>query len=343
MDMRVIVVGSGIAGVVFAEELHKRRPDWPITLLTREAGGYYSRPLLSHAFTREDIETKIVLKSFEALAQSGIRVESGAGVQSIDTGARTVLYRRADSDYALPYDRLVLAQGSDALVPGPFQSQAGRFHVLNSLDDLKTLRRLRHSLRQQVAKPHWGIVGGGLIGCEVAADLAGAGDRVTLFHALPRLMERQLVEEDSGELLRVLREDFAIDVRLDCGVQGFEGNPGDLTIRLADGVETGFHAIIVACGFKPRIELARGAGLETGRGIRVDDTLTTSNPAIHAIGDVAEPPDGKLYAYVTPVRNQALWLAAHLSGDAETAVWQAPAFKPKAKVPGFNARHPYLF
>lgn len=341
--MRIVVIGSGIAGVSFAEEMRKRAPETELTLLTRETGGYYSRPLLSHAFTRDDIESKIVLRDFEALAQaSGIRVISGVEVRTIEPDTQNVIYRQGEEDIRLAYDKLVLALGSDALIPAPFQAQTGLFHVLNSLDDLKSLRRLRAEIRQTAEQARWAVIGGGLIGCEVSADLAGAGDRVTLFHALPRLMERQLVEDDSAELLRVLREDFAIDVRLDCGVQGFEGRSGDLAVRLGDHVEGGFHVLIVACGFKPRIELAQAAGLKTGRGIKVDAGLLTSNPHIHAIGDAAELPDGKLYAYVTPTRSQALWLAAHLAGGAE-ATWQAPMFKPKAKVPGFSAAHAYLF
>jgi NAD(P)H-nitrite reductase large subunit len=186
------------------------------------------------------------------------------------------------------------------------------------------------------------VVGGGLIGCEVASDLAKVGDRVTLFHALPRLMERQLVEEDSAELLRVLQEQSGIEVLLNCGVQGFGEISEGLAVELNDGTRGGFHGIIVACGFKPRTELAQAAGLATRRGIVVNGFLTTDNPDVFAVGDVAECPDGKLYAYVTPVRSQGLWLAKYLSGQTSEP-WQPPIFKPKAKVHGFNAAHPYLF
>ena len=353
MPSHIAVVGSGIAGVTFAEEIRKLDQDAYVTLLTRETGGYYSRPLLSHGFTRGDIETKIVLKSFPALVNTGIAVESGAEVLSLDRGAKTLHFRKNGEDKRLSYDKLVLATGSSALIPPPFRGQENLFQTLNSLDDLVGLRRLRAEIQRRDPRPRWAVVGGGLIGCEVSADLAKAGDRVVLFHALPRLMERQLAEEDSDTLLHVMRDALGVEVLLDQNVQGFEHllkiaeaapyrADGDLTVKLADGSVAGFHAIIVACGFKPRIELAQHSGLETRRGIVVDRFLTTSDTDAYAIGDCAELPDGKLYAYVTPIRNQGLWLAKYLTGHTQEP-WQVPTFKPKAKVPGFEAARPYLF
>jgi len=353
MPSHIAVVGSGIAGVSFAEEFRKLDHDAYITLLTHETFGYYSRPLLSHGFTRGDIETKIVLKTFAALVNTGIAVESGAEVLKIDRDAKTLDFRKNGEDKSLSYDTLVLATGSAALIPPPFVGQEDLFHTFNSLADLAKLRRLRGEIQRRSPKPRWAVVGGGLIGCEVSADLAKAGDQVTLFHALPRLMERQLVEEDSASLLGLMRDTLGVEVLLDQHVQGFARSlqiaesglgwaEGELTVKLSDGEAAGFHGIIVACGFKPRVELARACGLETRRGILVDEFLATADPDIRAIGDCAELPDGKLYAYVTPIRNQGIWLAKRLAGLTEDA-WQVPAFKPKAKVPGFEAAHPYLF
>ncbi|MDD5034821.1 MAG: FAD-dependent oxidoreductase [Methylococcaceae bacterium] len=339
--MPIVVIGSGIAGVSFAEEIRKLDPQASVALLTRETLGYYSRPLLSHGFSREDIETRIVMKSFAVLAQTGLRVESGAEVLRLDRGEKTVLFRRDGREQTIGYDKLVLATGSAAFIPPPFLAQAGMFHLLNSLDDLIILRRLRESVSRRFGQPRWAVIGGGLIGCEVAADLARAGDRVVLFHALARLMEKQLVAEDSASLLEILREVIGVEVRLDQAVQGFAGEEYERSVQLADGSQSGFHGIIVACGFKPRKELAQAAGLETRRGVAVNQFLLTSDPNIHAIGDSAELPDGRLYAYVTPVRSQALWLAKHLVAQTQDT-WPVPLFKPKAKIPGFEAAHPYL-
>lgn len=339
--MPTVVIGSGIAGITFAEEFRKLRPDAMITVLTHENHGYYSRPMLSHGFSRVDVESKIILRSFESLRTEGMEIHAGIEVQAIDPATKTVSCRQGTEEIALAYRTLVLATGSSALIPPPFRSAGSLYRVLNSLDDLIALRRYREALLARGERPHWAMVGGGLIGCEVGSDLAKIGDRITLFHALPRLMERQLVEEDSALLLKVLREQ-GIEVRLDAAVQGFEVAGERYAVKLADGTLGGFDGIIVACGFKPRTELALAAGLEVNRGIRVDSFLRTRDPNIHALGDVAECEDGRLYAYVMPIRHQAQWLARFLAG-ATTEPWTPPDFKPRAKVHGFIATHPYLF
>lgn len=339
--MHIVIIGSGMAGITFAEELKKLQPEARVTVLTHETHGYYSRPMLSHGFSRDDVETKIILKSFEALAASGIDIQAGAEVLAVDRAAKAVRCRSGSNEFAVEYGKLVLATGSAALIPPPFRSASSLYRVVNSLDDLIELRRHRAEILSSGGPVRWAVVGGGLIGCEVGSDLAKAGDRVVLFHALPRLMERQLVEEDSASLLEVLRG-HGIDVRLDAAVQGFEATAEGYAVKLESGREGGFHGIIVACGFKPRTELAQAAELPVKRGILVDGFLRTADPDIFALGDAAECADGRLYAYVMPIRHQALWLAQYLAGKT-VEPWQPPAFKPRAKVHGFTAAQPYLF
>ena len=339
--MHTVVIGSGIGGVTFAQELLNRDAQEKVSLLTYETHGYYSRPLLSHGFTRADIETKIVMRSFEALSEQGINIASGVEVMRLDAASATLVYREGDAEKTLAYDRLVLVTGSGALIPPPFVPQSDMFYVLNSLADLIRLRQLRAKIAAAGKTPRWAVVGGGLIGCELASDLSVAGDKVHLFHAMPRLMERQLVEEDSQALVVLLKES-GISVTLDCAVNGFEVNSDSYAVVYDGGRSPDFDCVIVSCGFKPRIELAKQAGLAVGRGILVDDFLRTDKENIYALGDVAEFSDGKVYAYVTPIRNQAIWLAEFLAGNGSEA-WMPPFFKPKAKVHGFEASYPYKF
>jgi len=338
--VNIVIIGSGIAGVTLAEEVRKTCPSATVTVLTHETHGYYSRPLLSHGFSRSDIEEKIVLRSFDALVDSGIAVLAGAEAVAIDRTLRQVRYRLDGTESRQAYDRLVLAVGSDPLIPGPFRPHRPLFRVLNSLDDLLALRRLRTTVLDDARNPNWAIIGGGLIGCELSSDLAKAGDRVTLFHALPRLMERQLEDEDSVRLAAVLQES-RVELRLDTAVQGFVVDRGRARVLGATGPDPAdYDGIIVACGFSPRTNLARDAGLPVSRGIRVGGNLATEDPAIYALGDVAEFDDGRIYAYVMPIRSQALWLAKHLADQAD-GHWTPPTFHPKAKVHGFTAIHPY--
>jgi NAD(P)H-nitrite reductase large subunit len=331
--MRIVIIGSGVAGVSFAEKYRALCPGDDITLLTWERDGYYSRPLLSRGFTQPQIEQAIILKPFDQLRENNIDVRCGVEVTAINRTAKTIVCQ----EQTLPYDKLILAQGSAAFIPPPYRPYRELFFCLNSLADLKTLRRFRQALLEQNQRPDWAIVGGGLIGCEVASDLAVAGDKVSLFHATDRLMERQLVPDDSV-LLRQVLQDSGINVLLNQNVQEFLKQDDKVCVKT--DVTAEFDGLIVACGFKPRIELAAQAGLETGRGIKVNGQLQTSDAAIYALGDVAELPDGKLYAFILPIRNQALWLAEFLAGQKQDA-WMPPVFTTKAKVHGFNAIHPY--
>jgi len=322
--MKIVVVGSGLAGVTVAEALAKSARH-AVTLVTTETHGYYSRPRLSHGFALTDeAAAKIVLRRFDALA--GVRVLSGTEALGVERGKRRLALR---DDQSIGYDVLVLAPGSAARIPPVLATSRPHFLTLNNLDDLLTLRRRHAKSRAGGRTPHWAVIGGGLIGCEFASDLRKAGDAVTIFHREPRLLELQLDALQS----QALHEHFmaqGIEVRYRQDVRGvFMGR-----VLTAEGELGPYDGVIVSTGFAPRVELAQDAGLAVGRGIVVDEFLRTADPAIYAVGDAAEV-NGRLFPFVSPIRSQALWLAEHLEGRAPGA-WIPPAFEPVIKVHGFK-------
>jgi NAD(P)H-nitrite reductase large subunit len=192
--------------------------------------------------------------------------------------------------------------------------------TLNSLDDLLTIRRRRAKALALGKRPRWAVIGGGLIGCELASDLNKAGDDVSIFHREARLLELQLNEEQSG----ALHEHFTR-----CGIAVYyRQDVREIFPR------TLFDGVIVCTGFAPRVELARDAGLATAQGILVNEYLRTQDPAIYAAGDVAEI-GARLYPFVSPIRSQAVWLAEHLAQRIDTP-WAAPSFAPAVKIHGFR-------
>jgi len=338
--MRVIVIGSGIAGITFAEALRVLSVDTKITLLTKENKGYYSRPQLSIGFSQDNIEQSIIIKPFNELLNDNICVISGVEVTRIDRSNQRIDIRGVDEIESLEYDILILAMGSASFIPPPFVPFQDCFYLLNSLVDLIKLRQFRDSMLLKNRPPHWAIIGGGLIGCEVASDLTLAKDQVTIFHAMNRLMERQLLEDDSEKLLNSLQAS-GINVLLNQVIKGFK-RTANLRQVITDSQQNHYDGIIVSCGFKPRIDLAVQAELNTGRGIKTNQFLQTNDKNIYALGDIAELPNGKLYAFIRPIRHQALWLANYLSNQ-QNLPWEAPSFSPSAKVNNFEAAHPYLF
>jgi len=203
--MKIIIIGSGIAGISFAEKFRELSADAKITLLTKENDGYYSRPLLSLGFSQNDIGQSIIIKPFNELLNENICVISDVKVTRIDRNNQLLYIKGVDEIETLEYDKLILALGSAAFIPPPFLPYQDCFYLLNSLIDLKKLRKLRQTLLLKNKHPHWAIIGGGLIGCEVASDLALVNDQVTIFHAMDRLMERQLLADDSEKLINVLQ------------------------------------------------------------------------------------------------------------------------------------------
>jgi NAD(P)H-nitrite reductase large subunit len=310
--MRVVVVGSGLAGVTVAEAV-ARDANHDVYLVTAETHGYYSRPRLSHAFSSD---ANVVMKSFAAMAP--VRVLAGTRVEEIDREKQQVVLE----DGMLDYEILILATGSAARIPPVLMPFRPQFLTLNSLDDVLTLRRRRQKVIDLKARPRWAIIGGGLIGCELASDLDKARDAVTVFHREARLLELQFDERQS----QVLHEHFAsrgVAVHYNQDVREI------FPRTLYDGV-------IVSTGFAPRVELARDAGLATARGIVVNSYFRTEDPAIYAVGDVAEI-GSRLYPFVSPIRSQALWLAQHLSQRTD-APWMPPDFVPVVKIHGFRTK-----
>ncbi len=337
--MNIVIIGSGIAGITFAEKM-RQLSDANITVLTLESGNYYSRPMLSRGFSNADIEQSISIKSFAEIRKKNIQIIENISVSSIDRHNQQVHTSKEGETHIYEYDRFIIATGSEAFIPPPLLPYRDHFFLFNSLTDLRQLQNFQSKQRKNGHTPEWAIVGGGLIGCEVASDLAMVDDTVTIFHMMDRLMERQLCEQDSEHLLSVIQAQ-QLSVLFNQSVQSILPCPDKICITSNDQPYK-FDAVILACGFKPRIKLAQDADIDTNRGIKVDRYLQSTDPNIYALGDVAELPDNKLYAYVLPIRKQALWLASFLSGE-DSQPWQVPTFNPKAKVHGFEAAQPYNF
>lgn len=127
-----------------------------VTLVTRETAGHYSRPMLSHGFSHDDIEQRIVTRSFEQLRQNGIQVRAGCDAVRIDAAVRQLACVGGEGEFSLDYETLILAPGSEAFVPPPLSASRENFQVLNSLADLLALRRIRQQALDDGRRPKWG-------------------------------------------------------------------------------------------------------------------------------------------------------------------------------------------
>ncbi|MFF7447401.1 MULTISPECIES: FAD-dependent oxidoreductase [unclassified Streptomyces] len=304
----IVVIGNGMAGHRVAEEIHRRDADLRITVVGGEPRHAYNRVLLTNLLAGRATEESIGLPALP----SGVRVLTGRAAVALDRPRRTVTLDGGD---VLTYDRLVLATGSSPFVPPLKRIVRDDGGLVPGVVPFRTLDDCRRILRLAVPGARALVLGGGLLGVEAARGLAERGLDVTVLHAAPHLMERQL----DGPAARVLAHTLGglgIDVLTGIDVVGGQHGARFTGVELADGRTVPGDLLVVACGTRPDIALARSAGLATRRGVLVDAWMRTDDPALYAVGDCAEHA-GTVSGLVASAWDQARTAAAALTGDPE--------------------------
>ncbi|MEU1618080.1 FAD-dependent oxidoreductase [Streptomyces sp. NPDC005722] len=310
--MRMVVVGGGMAGARLAQRLAPSGAD--VTVVGEERHAPYNRVLLAEVLAGRYAPEAVALPGVPGAVQ-----RRGVRVVRIDRAERAVV---CDDGGVLRYDRLVLATGSNPVLPplrGLFAQDGGSFpegvHAFRTMDDCLALSAAAHPGVRAV------VVGGGLLGVSAARALAARGAQVVVATQGEHLMERHL-DRAASELLRVHLEGLGVEVHTQCRVRGLltrdadggaqpsrRAAPGVVTaVELADGYRLGTDLVVLACGVRPRVGLARAAGLAVAQGVVVDDALRTSDPSVHAVGDCAQH-DGVVYGLAGPATEQADALA----------------------------------
>ncbi|MCE8032757.1 MAG: FAD-dependent oxidoreductase [Halomonas sp.] len=307
----LVIVGNGMAGHRLVEALLARteRPA-RITVIGAEQAPAYNRILLSPLLAGEMQREALTLRSAEWYAEQGIELILGERVEKIDCDARTL---STDADRRLDYDRLVLATGSNPARPPVPGLELPGVHVFRDLHDADALARAAESGRNAV------VIGGGLLGLEAAEGLRKRGMQVSLLQRDDRLMNRQL-DLTAARLLENELRGRGLDIHTDAQLERLEADAeGQVCAALlADGTRLAADCVVVAIGIVPNAELGRVAGLEVNRGVIVDEWLTTSDPAIHALGECCEH-RGNLYGLVEPIWRQVEVLAERLCLDHDHA------------------------
>jgi NAD(P)H-nitrite reductase large subunit len=303
---RVVVVGNGMAGARLVEELLCRAPDVEVTVFGAEHRPAYNRILLSDVLAGKRPEDEVTLRAVDGAVR-----HLGVAVTGVDREARLV---HASDGSATPYDVLVLATGSHPVVP-PVQGVAGPdgklldgVFVFRTLEDCAAIAaRAKRSTRAVV-------VGGGLLGLEAARGLLQHGVTVDVVHGMGHLMDVQL-DGPGGAVLRRSVEALGVGVHLGSFASRVLGSRSVTGVGLADGRAVPGELVVLACGVRPNVDLARACGLSVERGVVVDDRLQTSDPHVHAIGECAQH-RGEVYGLVAPAWEQAAVLAEVIAGRA---------------------------
>ncbi|MGE5137710.1 MAG: FAD-dependent oxidoreductase [Gemmatimonadota bacterium] len=334
--MKVVVVGNGMAGSRVVEEICARpgRGGLSVTVLGAEPHGAYNRILLSEVLAGRHTADAIALTSPGWARQHGVDLRLATPAVALDPARRTVT---AADGSVLGYDTLVLATGSRPWLPpvaglaGPDGQLVPGAAVFRSLDDCRALMAAAAAARRAL------VLGGGVLGLEAARGLAGRGLPVSLVHDAGHLMDRQL-DRAAGRVLSRTLGRLGVSVRTGARAAAVTTGPdGRLTgLALADGTRLAADLLVVACGVRPEISLAAGAGLATGQGVIVDDTLrSVSHPGIYAVGECAQH-NGLVYGLVAPAWEQAAVLAGRLTGTAPDARYTGSRLVTRLKATGIE-------
>src|SRR5262245_1657346 len=304
--MKVVVIGNGMVGQRFLEQLAKRG-EHDITVFCEEPRPAYDRVQLTSFFSgKSAADLSVATKEFFEKARATLRFNDE--VRSIDR-VRKLL--RSPRTPGVASANLVFATGSYPFVPKVAGHDRRDCFVYRTIEDLEAITATAR--RSKVGA----VIGGGLLGLEAAKALKDLGLETHVVEFASRLMTVQL-DDSAGRLLKKKIESLGATVHLQKNTREITaGNERRNRLVFADGTHLETDLIVFSAGIRPRDELARAAGLVVGErgGIRIDSHCRTSNPDIYAIGECALW-DGRIFGLVAPGYQMAEVTARHLAGEA---------------------------
>ena len=276
-----VLVGGGLAAASAIEGIRAHDRDGTILLLSRENHAPYSRPPLSKGlwFGKTTLE-QLPIRDAAWYASNGVELALRREVVELDL-ERHVVHDERGTEYG--YDKLLLATGGRPKRLPVEGAEVEEVHYYRDLEDYQQLRarteRLEHTL----------VVGGGFVGCELAAGLRHTGREVTLLYSHEYPLAH-VFPRDLGLALADYYREHGIETVSGERVAGIEEGQGLVHARTAGGGVVTTQLVVAGVGIDPQVDLADVAGLEVDDGIVVDEFTRTSDPDVHAAGDVAEFP-----------------------------------------------------
>ena len=299
----IVIVGAGAGAHGFVRSYRALNIEDEIIVFNKEDLPFYNRVQLPDYISGTRHWEQLVRMTDEEENDCNIRLHRGVSIERIDREKKQVV----DSTGAVTgYDTLILSTGSRAALPRQVPELGGIFTLRSRRDADRFKQGLNAGSRVVV-------VGGGLLGLELAASLREMDIGVSIVHRSSRFLDRQL-DALGSQLLHEEMVDQGCIIYYSDEVQLYYGQNRLTGVRLRSGRVLECDVLVFAIGTLPNIEIAKAAGLEHRRGVVVDGYLRTNDPNIHAIGEIAEY-EGSLYGFTAAAEQQAEALARHLSGD----------------------------
>ena len=314
MSKPIIIIGSGLAGYNLAREIRQHDTNIPITMVTQDAGAFYSKPMLSAALSMNKTPEAIMSMNAEKMsAQYNMQILTNTCIEKIIPEDNNIIAVRASggSPFSIEYSALIFCTGADTHIP---HLEGDAVSDILQVNDVYQYQAFREKI---AGKKNITLLGAGLVGCEFANDLTHTGHEVHIVDPALSPIASLLPERVGKELMRALTQQGA-QWHLGHIAKSIDHHSNQYQITLEDNTTFLTDVVFSAIGLKPRIELAKQAHIHTHRGIVVDQYLRTNISNIYAMGDCAEINHWVL-PYIAPIMQAAKTLAKTLTGN-ETAL-----------------------
>ena len=320
---RIVVVGAGAGAYGFVKSYRELNRDDEIIIFSKENHPFYNRVMLPDYISGAQQWEELVKMKDSEEPEYNISLLRGVSIEKIDRVNKVVTDSRG---IKTSYDILLVATGSRAAI-------AKNAPVLPGIFTMRS-RNDADSFKKHLPKNgHVVIVGGGLLGLEMAASLRENGIMITIVQRVSRFLNRQL-DELGSQLLHEEMVDQGCDIYYDDEVQLYYGRSKLTGIGLKSGRKINCDAMIMAIGTTPNLEIVRECGLECKRGVIVNERMQTSDPDVYAIGEIAEF-NGTLYGITAAAEQQAEVMAKYISGDV-ASFYKGSLFMNIIKIHGFD-------
>lgn len=304
--MKVIIIGTGIAGQTVAESLRRKDKNIDITIFTDEPHPYYSRIFLPHFIAEERTLDQLYVRKEKWYSDNKINFHEGMEILRIDLNEKLV-YPIKNKPYS--YDKLIFAVGSSArMLPFGNPDIEGNFALRTITDAQKIQQYIKDN---QVKRAF--IVGGGLLGIELGFHLRKSVPNVNICEVASHLLPRQL-DNETSQILQTYLENQGLGFILGQSIGKILGDTKVEGIESQNGMKIETDMVLQQLGIIPNTELAKKSGLETQKGIVVNDFMQTSDPNVYAVGDCIQFEE-KIWGIIPASMEQAKQAAAHILNE----------------------------
>lgn len=325
-DNFYVVLGNGAAGLTAAKEIRKRDTTGSIVMVSDELYSTYNRPMLTKALMADIRADQIAVEDGQWYEENRIYQVLGKKVEAIDTGNQEVLL----SDQSrLQYTKLIYALGSECFIPPIPGNDKEEVIAIRRLEDTEKIGSMMGRVKQVV------VIGGGVLGLEAAWEMKKAGCQVTVLEMAPQLMGRQL-DDEAGNMLKLISESVGIQINTGVSIQSIEGGEHVTGVKLDDGTEYPADLVIISCGVRANVGLAKEAGIQVERSVVVDEKMMTNVPGIYAAGDCAQY-QGLNYGIWPQALEEGRVAGARAAGDPDVI------YEPESPALSFHGMNTELF